>query len=223
MKTKIIRKKKISGLIRKNYKGQYSKLKNGNKINRFSRKIQKGGSVNVLSRASTMNINRRGRSKVTFTNPRNKYFGLNTGTSSSNNNENKENTVINIKQTTTIIEDKSKVKSASVNEGKWTTVGNTLENLRFKFECEEFIPQETITIDGYTYNKYQCFPIKRTKGIIKETYSTIYKNIKTGETFKVYENTNQSIGIEYNTVKVYKMYNFSDIRYNLCKNFNIIL
>ena len=47
MKTKIIRKKKVSGIRGKVQKGRNSKLKNGKKINRYSRKIQKGGSVGV--------------------------------------------------------------------------------------------------------------------------------------------------------------------------------
>ena len=131
---------------------------------------------------------------------KNLFLRLQVNNNNSNTNEIQENKP----STNDEIPENNELQELNNSQGEWEIVGDKLKSLKFNYECEKmFKYKNPITIGTNTYNKYKCFPIKRTNSVIKEP-STIYEDIQSGKTFKVYENTNQSIGIEYNENKVFK-------------------
>ena len=174
---------------KKSHVRKYSRKIKNKKV-KCSRKLLRGGSM---------------RSPKSYS--KNPFAILNIENNNNNNNNNKLQKIHKI-----YVEPKynkrehKELTENNKNQGKWKIIGDSFKSLKFKYECENkfYKYKNTITIGKNTYNKYKCFPIKRTEGTIKEQYSIIYENTETGETFKVYENTNQSIGIEYNEDKVFK-------------------
>ena len=239
MKTKIIRKKKVSGLKFKVYKGRNSKLKNGKKLNRYSKKIQKGGSGGV------------GVATV-----KNSYFSIPTLIGYINNPKNSINntegfTLVSGKNINPLeklkeelkylyqcknlknldkkldknssfykykccyencgIEKKTKLevlansKTQTPKKTQFKTSSNpfalldtsTNTNNESEAEMEEEqdeLEEEETEDDDEGYDKNTSYK--------KDTI--LYVNKKTGETYSVYERTNQNIGVEYNKNKSYK-------------------